>query len=81
MSTYETSMNSMETTGRYLVLLPQEDIDSGIRAITDATGMNNVARAADFESHALNAEQLESSTVALFDRLGVAVVELDARAD
>jgi subtilisin family serine protease len=68
----------METTGRYLILLPQEDIDSGIRAIADSTGISTVARAADFEGHIFTPEQLESGDVSVFDNLGVAVVSLDA---
>lgn len=67
----------MQTTGRYLVLLPDTDISSGIRALTDATGISTVARAADFEGHAFTAEHLESSDAKVFDTLGVAVVSLD----
>ncbi len=71
------SMTPMETTGRYLVLLPEEDGGSGIRALTDSTGISSIARAADFEGHTFTAEQLESTGASVFDNLGVAVVSLD----
>ncbi|MFB2893527.1 S8 family serine peptidase [Aerosakkonemataceae cyanobacterium BLCC-F50] len=67
----------METTGRYLVLLPEDGVDSGIRALIDNTGTQSVARAADFEDHTFSAEQLESADTVVFDNLGVAVVSLD----
>lgn len=68
---------SGETTGRYLVLLQEEELNSGIRALTDSTGVSGVARAADFESHAFTSEELNSPRVSVFDRLGIAVVMLD----
>lgn len=71
------SMTPTETTGRYLVLLPEADLGSGIRALTDSTGINAVARAADFADHTFSAEELDSDAVAVFDNLGVAVVALD----
>ena len=70
-------LTTIETTGRYLVLLPEEDLSSGIRALTDSTGISAIARAADFENHTFTAEQLESSDGVVFDNLGVAVVSLD----
>jgi subtilisin family serine protease len=70
-------LTATETTGRYLVLLAEEDLDSGIRALTESTGISAIARAADFENHTFTAEQLESSDAIIFDNLGVAVVSLD----
>jgi subtilisin len=32
----------IQTTGRYLVLLPEEDVRSGIRALTDSTGVRDI---------------------------------------
>jgi subtilisin family serine protease len=69
---------SIETTGRFLVLLPEEDIESGIRALADSTGSVGVARAADFAGNSFTAEELDSPRTAVFDNLGVAVVSLDA---
>lgn len=71
------SMTSPEITGRYLVLLPEGNIDSGIRAFTDSTGISAVARSADFASRTFTAEQLEGTEASVFDTLGVAVVSLD----
>jgi len=67
----------METTGRYLVLLPEENVDSGIRALTNSTGIRSIARATDFAGNTFTAEQLESADASVFDNLGVAVVALD----
>ena len=68
---------SIETTGRYLVLLPDEDLGAGIQALSSATGIQGVARAADFEDHAFTTEELDSPNASVFDDLGVAVVPLD----
>ena len=68
---------SIETTGRYLVLLPDEDLGAGIQALSNATGIQGVARAADFADHAFTTEELESPNASVFDDLGVAVVPLD----
>ncbi|MBT9313461.1 S8 family peptidase [Leptothoe kymatousa] len=68
---------SIETTGRYLVLLPEEDLGAGIQALSSATGIPGVARAADFEGHAFTTAELESPNASVFDDLGVAVVPLD----
>lgn len=68
---------SIETTGRYLVLLPEEDLGAGIQALSNATGIQGVARAADFEDHAFTTEELDSPNASVFDDLGVAVVPLD----
>lgn len=66
-----------ETTGRYLVLLRENAVDSGIQTMRDSTGISSVARASDFEHSALTAEQLEAPDPVVFDRLGVAVLTLD----
>jgi subtilisin len=71
------SINGSETTGRYLVLLRENAIDSGIGILRDYTGNKTVARAADFETHAVTAEQLEQTDTTVFDNLGVAVCTLD----
>ncbi|MGL5942077.1 MAG: S8 family peptidase [Waterburya sp.] len=36
------SIRPIQTTGRYLVLLPEEDVNSGVRALTDSTGVRDV---------------------------------------
>ncbi|MBX2863112.1 MAG: S8 family serine peptidase [Leptolyngbyaceae cyanobacterium MAG.088] len=68
---------SIETTGRYLVLLPDEDLGTSIQTLTSATGIQGVARAADFEDHAFTTAELDSPNASVFDDLGVAVVPLD----
>ncbi|MBE9070005.1 S8 family serine peptidase, partial [Leptolyngbya cf. ectocarpi LEGE 11479] len=60
-----------------LVLLPDEDLGAGIQALSNATGIQGVARAADFEDHAFTTAELDSPNASVFDNLGVAVVPLD----
>lgn len=36
------SINPIETTGRYLVLLPEGEVNSGIKALTDSTGVRDI---------------------------------------
>jgi subtilisin family serine protease len=66
-----------QTTGNYLVLLPDDDVDAGVRALCDSTGVSNVARAMEMTDRVFAAEQLEVTEPLVFDRLGVAVVLLD----
>ncbi|MDZ8239289.1 MAG: S8 family serine peptidase [Nostoc sp. ChiQUE01a] len=71
------SINGSETTGRYLVLLRENAVDSGIRTLRDYTGNKRVARAADFENHAVTTEQLEQTDdIVVLDKLGVAISTL-----
>lgn len=62
------------TTGRYLVLMRQEEKASdSIKALTDTTGLK-VASASDFEDSGVSASVLENAEVVFFDNLAVAVV-------
>jgi len=65
------------TTGRYLILLRKDEVGAGIQVLRDAAGVSSVARAADFESSAMSAEQIESADTLVFENLGVAVVKLN----
>lgn len=71
------NMAAIETTGRYLILLPEDGVDSGVRSFTESTGIRAVARSADFDNQVLTSEQLESTDTTVFDHLGVAVTSLD----
>ncbi len=70
-------INGSETTGRYLVLLRENTHDDGIRTLRDYTANKRVARSADFENHAVTAEQLEQTDTTIFDHLGIGVCTLD----
>jgi subtilisin family serine protease len=41
-NTNSSSTRPIQTTGRYLVLLPEEDVRSGVRALTDSTGVRDI---------------------------------------
>ncbi|HEY9740332.1 MAG TPA: S8 family serine peptidase [Coleofasciculaceae cyanobacterium] len=71
------SIAQPETTGKYLVLLRENEVNAGIEILSDAAGVSGVARAADFEANALSGQQLENAETLIFDNLGVAVVTLD----
>lgn len=40
--TNSSSIRPIQTTGRYLVLLPEEDVRLGVRALTDSTGVRDI---------------------------------------
>ncbi|MBE9124624.1 MULTISPECIES: S8 family peptidase [unclassified Coleofasciculus] len=66
-----------ETTGRYLVLLPEDEIEAGMQTLRDSAGISSVARTAESEGNALPPEQLQGADTVVFDQLGVAVVTLE----
>lgn len=70
-------MNQPQTTGRYLVLLNEDDVDAGVQAIGNSTGVQDFAHSQDFENNAIEPEVLAGSDSVVFDELGVAVVSLD----
>ena len=61
------------TTGRYLVLMREDAVQAGVRALTEAAKLN-VASAADFEGGVVDPDRLARGEAIVFDRLGVAVV-------
>lgn len=66
-----------QTTGRYLVVLDDADIDAGVQAIGNATGVREFAHAADFADRAIAPEQLAADNSVMFDELGVMVLSLN----
>jgi subtilisin family serine protease len=70
-------MAQPQTTGKYLVLLPVDDVNAGVQTLTDVTGTRSIARAAEFPNHAVSGEQLESADTLVLDDIAVAVVSLD----
>lgn len=77
MSTMPPAIPQPETTGRYLVLLNDEAIDSGIQTLSDRAGVHDFAHTADFSDSAPSPDVLVSEQPLVFDELGVAVVDLD----
>jgi subtilisin family serine protease len=63
-------------TGRYLVLLDPYALEEGVAALRDRAGLT-LANTADSDSGALGPEELQGADGVLFDRLGVAVVEIE----
>lgn len=64
------------TTGSYLVLLEEDEIDASARALKSAAGVS-VTSASDMVAGALDAEQLRDESSVIFDRLAVAVVTVE----
>lgn len=62
------------TTGRFLVLLREDAVKAGVKALSEAAGLK-VASTADFESGAVDAEQMAEAEAILFEDLGVVVVD------
>ncbi len=70
-------IDSPQTTGKYLVLLREDDLGAGIQALQDLTGISRVAMSRDFAEGAVTPDQLEEADTVIFEQLGVAVVSLD----
>lgn len=68
------SMPQPETTGRYLVLLNDDAVDSGIQALSNIAGVHDVARSAEFGDRSPNASDLANANAVVLDDIGVAVV-------
>jgi subtilisin len=63
------------TTGRFLVLLREDAVKSGVSALSDALGLN-VASAADFADGAVDAQAIQDAGAMVFPALGVAVMDV-----
>lgn len=64
-------------TGKYLVLLREDGVNEGLRAIKEATGMSDVCNAADYEKGAVKIAEADKSEVFVLDKIKVAVVDAD----
>ncbi len=62
------------TTGRYLVLMSEDAVASGVRALRDVAGLE-VASARDFENGAVDSQTMGEAEAIIFENLGVAVVD------
>lgn len=67
------SQGTAGTTGRYLVLLREGELRSGVEVLGSSVGLQ-VASASDFDESAVPSEALAESEAIVFDKLGVAVV-------
>src|SRR5947209_15894825 len=63
------------TTGKYLVLLREDAVDAGVSALSDAVGVS-VVNAAEFDEGAVEGDQLAEAEAVVFDKIGVAVVDV-----
>ncbi|HET6893419.1 MAG TPA: S8 family serine peptidase [Pyrinomonadaceae bacterium] len=63
------------TTGRYLVLMREDAVKAGVKALKETTGLE-VASSADFAEGAVSAEALAETEAILFEDLGVVVVDI-----
>jgi subtilisin family serine protease len=60
-------------TGRYLVLMPEDNLSSNIQVLEQSAGLH-VARASEYEETQLDTDTLDGADAVVFDTLGVAVV-------
>ncbi len=63
----------LSTTGRYLVVMRQEQVRAAVAVLSEDVGLN-VARASDFDDWAASADDLAQADGVVFDDLAVAVV-------
>jgi subtilisin len=64
-----------ELTGRYIVTFREGAEKEAMSLMSRSAGISRIARAADFQSGAVDADTLEGGGSVYFDQLGVAVVE------
>lgn len=62
------------TTGRYLVLMREDAVKAGVKALKDSAGLR-VASTSDFADGAVGGEELAEAEAILFEDLGVVVVD------
>jgi subtilisin len=62
------------TTGRFLVLMREDAMKSGVRALSEGGGLK-VASTADFDKEGVSAEGLAGAEALVFENLGIAVVD------
>lgn len=62
------------TTGRYLILMREDGVKAGVKALRETAGLS-VASTADFEDGTVDADQLAEAEALLFEDLGVLVVD------
>jgi subtilisin len=62
------------TTGRYLVLMREDAVRSGVKALSEGGGLK-VASTADFDEKGVSAEGLAGAEAMVFENLGIAVVD------
>jgi subtilisin family serine protease len=66
-----------QTTGKYLVLLEDNEIKAGVQAISNSTGIRDFAQSDDFEDNAISPGALADTDAIVLNDLGVAVVSLE----
>ncbi len=73
----ETEVTGGDFTGKYLVLLREDGVKEGLKAIKDASGLSEVCNTADYEGGAVTMAEAGASEVFFLDKLKVAVVDAD----
>ncbi len=68
-------MGMSGTTGRYLVLMRRDGLESGVKLLSEKAGLKNIARATDFDEGAIPVDKMTGTDVLVFDKLAVAVVD------
>src|SRR5262249_19510698 len=65
------------TTGRYLVLLREDQFEQGIATLKSKAGLHAVASTADYEAGDIEMKEAGESDIIVFDRLKIATVKAD----
>src|SRR5262245_19293293 len=68
---------SVETTGRFLVLFREDAVAQALAALKDGAGLGVVVSSADYADGAISPQATAEPAVMVFDRLKVAVVNGD----
>ncbi|WP_051236892.1 S8 family peptidase [Paenibacillus pinihumi] len=70
-------VNKNVYTGRYIVTFRQDAIQDGMRLLNNLTGVKNIPTTSDFIEGNWNIDQVKSAKGAVYEKLGVAVIEAD----
>ena len=74
---FDSASSDGQYTGKYLVLLRDNGLQEGIKALKNATGVKSFCSAADYNAAAVDMADADSAEVLLLDKLKVAVVNAD----
>ena len=77
-SRFSTALNNaspIETTGRWLVMMHHDALESGISELNDKAGLKNIINTADFADGVVSDDESMGADAIVFDKLGVVITD------
>ena len=69
-----------EYTGRYIVTFREDAINDGLKLLNKSAGIQNLPTTSDFDGGAWDMATIESAKGAIYENLGIAIIESDEQA-